>query len=292
MKISINENYFRGGANGFWRGQLEALRLIREGGFDTVDIGMHSMGKAEDETDHSTWIQQRREFCDKIGLTVNQAHAPFCEGRPIFDGFIERVIQCVEDCSVLGAKCLVVHGDTWFKRDYEQWDYNEVVSTVYDVYAPIVERAEKLGIKIAFETLFEWIGNDNHRVRLCSYVEEIDDLIGKFNTDTVGVCWDFGHAFMAYGDKQFEAMKRLNGKVIATHVHDNTRRYDNHNIPYQGNINWDEALKTLTEIGYNGDLTFEMNYGALPPSLTIDYIKYLHSVGTYMATVFETYRNK
>ena len=287
MRISVNENYFRGGPNGFWRGQLEAIRLLKDNGFDTVDIGMHSMEKAEDENDHNSWINQRREFCDKMGVTVNQAHAPFCEGRPISDLFVSRLIQCVDDCSVLGAKCLVVHGDTWFKSDYTQWNYNEVVDTVYNVYAPVVERAEKLGVKIAFETLFEWLGNNEHRVRLCSYVEEIDDLIAKFKTDSVGVCWDFGHAYMAYGDDQFKAMKRLRSQIIATHVHDNTRRYDNHNIPYQGYINWDEGLKTLAEIGYNGDLTFELNYGALPPTIAPDYIKYLHSVGKYMKSIYE-----
>ena len=64
MKISINENYFWGGSNGYWRGQLEALRLVRNGGFDTVDFSMHSMEKADDELDHDTWIHQRRDFCD------------------------------------------------------------------------------------------------------------------------------------------------------------------------------------------------------------------------------------
>jgi sugar phosphate isomerase/epimerase len=250
------------------------------------------MEKAEDEDNHDVWINQRREFCEKIGLKVNQAHAPFCEGRPVFDNFADRVVQCVDDCAILGAKCLVVHGDTWFKKDYIQWDYGEVVNTVYEVYAPVVDRAEKLGVKIAFETLFEWIGNDDHRVRLCSKIEEIDDLASKFSSNAVGVCWDFGHAFMAYGADQFAAMKRLKTPIIATHVHDNTRRHDNHNIPYQGYINWEEGLKTLADKGYRGDLTFEMNYGALPPELILDYGKYLCSVGKYMASQFEFYSAK
>lgn len=292
MRISINENYFRGAPGGLERGQFGALEAVKAGGFDTVDISMQDMQRAADDHDHEAWINKRRDFCEKIGLSVNQAHAPFVEGRRAPDIFHERLLECVRDCAVLGADCLVVHGDTWFKESYDQWDYNEVLDTVYEVYAPAVELGEKLGVKIAMEMLFEWLGHDGHRVRLCSKVEELDDLIAKFASKNVGVCWDFGHASMAYGQDQFKAMARLKSPIIATHVHDNTRRYDNHNLPYQGYINWAEGLKTLAEKDYRGDLTFEINYGCLPDPLAVEFIKYAHSIGEHLAGQFELFRKE
>lgn len=291
MRISINESYFRGRPNLPMRPRTESLKIIRDGGFDTIDFSMHSMTRAEDDTDHEKWIHGYRDYCEQIGLRVNQAHAPFFEGRPMPDGFIDRLLECVDDCAVLGADCLVVHGDTWYARDYAQWDYDKVVEAVYEVYAPVVERAEKLGVKIAMETLFEWIGNDSHRVRLCSYVEEVDDIVGRFGCDTVGVCWDFGHTYMAYGNDICAAMERMKSRIIATHTHDNTRHRDNHNLPYMGYINWDHALNSLAKTGYSGDLTFEINYGCLPDELAAPYAKYAHRLGEYMADRFQSFKS-
>lgn len=291
MRISINESYFRGRPNLPMRPRTESLRIIREGGFDTIDFSMHSMTHAEDDTDHEKWIHGYRDYCDKIGLSVNQAHAPFFEGRLMPEGFQDRLLECVDDCAVLGADCLVVHADTWYKKNYAQWDYDEVIDTIYDVYAPVVERAEKHGVKIAMETLFEWIGNDDHRVRFCSYVEEVDAIVSRFKCDSVGVCWDFGHTHMAYGNDICDAMGRLKSKIIATHTHDNNRRYDNHNLPFMGHINWDHVLNALANKGYSGDLTFEVNYGCLPDAFAVDFARYAHTLGEYMVSRFLEYKN-
>ena len=291
MRISINESYFRGRPNLPMRPRTESLKLIRDGGFDTIDFSMHSMERADDDTNHEKWIHGYRDYCEKIGLSVNQAHAPFFEGRPMPDGFIKRLLECVDDCAVLGADCLEVHADTWYEKDYVQWDYQKVLNTIYDVYAPVVERAEKRGVKIAMETLFEWIGNDNHRVRVCSYVEEVDAIVGRFGCDTVGVCLDFGHAYMAYGNDISNAIERLNSKIIATHTHDNTRHRDNHNLPYMGYINWDHVLLSLAKKGYEGDLTFEVNYGCLPDALALDFAKYAHTIGEHMVSRFSEFKN-
>ena len=292
MRISINENYVRCRPN-IKRDQLESLKLIRDGGFDTIDFGLFNIKKRSDEgDDHEAWIKGRREYCDSLGLKVNQTHAPFYEGRPMPEGYQTRLLQCVKDTAILGADCLVVHADTWYEEKYNQWDYDAVVDHVYEVFAPVVELATKLGVKIAMETLHEWLGNVYHRVRLCSFVEELNDIVGRFNCNTVGICWDFGHAAIVYKEDQFDAMKRLKYPIIATHIHDNIFKYDNHNLPFQGSINWDEAMKTLAELGYEGDITLELGYGAIPDALVLDFIRYSHKTGIYLADIFKSYQKE
>ena len=114
--------------------------------------------------------------------------------------------------------------------------------------------------------------------------------MGKFNCDTVGVCWDFGHANMAYGKQQFQAMRKMKSKLIATHVHDNIGKYDNHNLPYMGNINWAEGLKTMADLGYEGDLTLEVGYGGFSDDLVKDFVKYAHRTAEYMVEQFESFK--
>jgi sugar phosphate isomerase/epimerase len=290
MRISINEDYLRRTVEGPRRTPMQTIQLVKNGGFDTVDFGMFNLKTVCQGQEHQKWVREHREFCDKLGVKVNQSHVPFFEGRPMPEGYVERLLQCVEDSAVLGADCVVVHGDTWYEPDYIQWDYDKVLNHIYEVFAPAVDRAAKLGIKIAFETLFEWQGSLYHRMRFSSFVEELDDLVGKFHCDTVGVCWDFGHAAMAYKNDQCKAMERLKSKIIATHTHDNIAKYDNHNLPYQGSINWEECMKTLAQKGYEGDLTLELGYGAIPEPLLPEFIRYAHKVGEHLVSRFDYYK--
>jgi len=291
MRISINENYltYRPKER---RTQAEALKLIRDVGFDTVDFGLFTLGKHPDESgDHTAWIASRRDYCDQLGLKINQTHAPFYEGCPMPEGYRERLLQCVKDTAALGAECMVVHADTWYEKSYNQWNYEAVLGAVYEVYAPAVELATRLGVKIAMETLHEWLGNVYHRVRLCTFVEELNDIVGKFNCDTVGVCWDFGHAGLVYKNDQAEAMKRLKYPILATHIHDNTFKRDSHNLPFQGSIDWYKAMRALAEVGYAGDLTLELNHGAIPDELAPDFLDYTYKTAKHLADVFASYKN-
>lgn len=288
MRISINEDYFRNTPSRRLS-QKESLSLIKKGGFDTVDFGMFPYVLKTSEKERIAYMNEHREHCESLGISVNQAHAPFFEGKPMPENYVNRLLECVDDCKTLGAEVLVVHADTWYCENYVQWNIEDVTDTVYEVYAPVVERAERLGIKIAMETLFEYLGSPGHRTRLCSFTEELDAIIKRMGSDSVGACWDFGHTAMAYKGEQFDAMRRLESKIISTHVHDNIYKYDSHNLPYQGNICWDEGMRTMAELGYEGDLTLEVGYGALPAELSVKFLEYSHLVAEHLVNIFNTY---
>lgn len=295
MRISINEDCMTYKLKSPRRPQTESLRFLKEAGFDTADFGMFEYTPEMNlalRSDYVSAAGKMRDYCDKLGVRINQSHVPFFENRPIPEGYQDILKRCVETSAILGADCVVVHADTWYEPDYVQWDYDKVLNSIYEVFAPVVDVAAKCGIKLAMETLFEWCGTPEHRVRFCSYIEELDAIAGRFSTDTVGVCWDFGHGRMAYGEKQFEMMKKLDRKIIATHVHDNTGKLDAHTLPYIGNTDWFEGLKTLAEVGYEGDLTFELGYLSIPDELAVDFLKYAHKTGEHMAAQFEAYKKK
>jgi sugar phosphate isomerase/epimerase len=54
---------------------------------------------------------------------------------------------------------------------------------------------------------------------------------------------------------------------VATHVHDNHGRHDDHLMPFDGSIDWDSALLALRKVGYDGRLTFELAGAADPPGV-------------------------
>jgi sugar phosphate isomerase/epimerase len=113
--------------------------------------------------------------------------------------------------------------------------------------------AEPLGVRIAVEV----IPNELSRARsLVHFVEEDLDGLG------VGICLDFGHAHID-GDV-VEAVETVSEHVIATHMHDNGGRADDHLMPMEGTIDWAGALTAVQKIGYDGPLVFEV--GAHGPS--------------------------
>jgi len=107
--------------------------------------------------------------------------------------------------------------------------------------------AEPLGVRVAVEV----IPNELSRASsLAHFVEEVIDVTG------VGICLDFGHAHMD-GDV-VEAVETVSEYLIATHVHDNRGRTDDHLVPFEGSIDWPAVLTAVQKVGYDGTLMLEV----------------------------------
>ena len=116
----------------------------------------------------------------------------------------------------------------------------------------IVKAADPLGVRVAVEV----IPNELSRAGSLTHLVEAD-LDGG-----VGICLDFGHAHLD-GDV-VEAVETVSEHVVATHLHDNRGRSDDHLMPMEGTIDWAGALTAVQKIGYEGPLMFEV--GARGPA--------------------------
>jgi sugar phosphate isomerase/epimerase len=105
--------------------------------------------------------------------------------------------------------------------------------------------AEPLGVRIAVEVI------PNELSRACSIVHFVED-----DLDGVGICLDFGHAHLD-GDV-IDAVETVSEHLIATHVHDNRGRHDDHLLPFDGTIDWAGTLLAVQKIGYDGPFIFEV----------------------------------
>ena len=279
MKISVNDEYFRIRPDGTRRDQKENIKMLAEAGFEAIDFGLGALRK---ETGIATWHDYRekaaamKEFCDNVGIAVGQTHAPFYEGVPMPEGFAETLPKVVETSAILGAECVVVHADTWYEGPTAEFDFDRALNAVYEVYAPAVEVAERVGVKIAMETLFSW--NPKWH-RFCSKREELDAIVSKFGTDAVGICFDTGHWNVSYcGDGMYNEIKHLKNKIIATHIHDNKAKTDDHMLPFTGITNWDRFCSTMKQIGYDGNINLELGYAAYPDELVFDAMVFAHRI--------------
>lgn len=111
----------------------------------------------------------------------------------------------------------------------------------------ICRAAEAAGVRLALEVIPNEISTPASLVAM---------LERDFESSSVGICLDFGHAFLM-GDVP-DAIETAAEHLITTHVHDNKRREDDHLVPYLGAIDWSAALMSMQKIGYEGTYLMEV----------------------------------
>ncbi|MBR5307719.1 MAG: sugar phosphate isomerase/epimerase [Clostridia bacterium] len=286
MLLSINNSYFFKKCDGTQRTLEETLKLTHDFGFDACDIALCTTDVAHNPILRENYLDEAkklREYADSIGLLIDQSHARFDYYAITREQYMSDMLKTVEVSAVLGVKNIVIHADTYYEKRGIQ-DANEVCNLIYDTHAPMVELAKKKGVNIACENLF-----DDHRIqhnlhcRFCSRFDELMMIVDRFNSDNVGVCWDFGHGRCGLGeDFMPEYLERVGKKLIATHVHDNVYHQDIHSLPYLGGTDWTEICEIIKRIGYKGAWTLELVYGCIPDELLYDFGTLFAKTGRYM----------
>ena len=82
------------------------------------------------------------------------------------------------------------------------------------------------------------------------------------NDDYFQACVDVGHANMfSYVDKDItpgNMVRTLGEHVKCFHIHDNDGFKDLHETPFTMSLDWDDLVKAINEINYQGDLDIEI----------------------------------
>jgi sugar phosphate isomerase/epimerase len=86
--------------------------------------------------------------------------------------------------------------------------------------------------------------------------EYLDYIFGRIQSERLGFCYDSGHA-NCYSPDQ-DLLARYGAKLMALHLHDNDGTGDRHQIPGEGNIDWQQVKAGLRRIGYEGAIALEV----------------------------------
>lgn len=272
MKYGINVKYLAKNTS-----FAEAVSAVKNAGFEVLDYTPDL--KSDD------WEKKMNCDFEEIsahGLTVHQTHAPF-NRYGSWDGIFTDCLGRALDATIaLGAKYMVVHGDEF---DFENLEYTpkNALEYNYRLYFPYVEKAAANGVKIAFENVFEDIPN---KPRFCSKADDLKALIEKFDTDAVCCCFDTGHAGVSFKSKLPQKILLLGEHIECTHIHDCGHAQDLHLPPFFGDIDWDACMKAFAQIGYKGNFTYEMVYGAIPQNMVCDFAGYLKKTADTLIAKF------
>ena len=272
MNISIAPFEFQNAGIGeVRRTPRECIELVRDAGFRHLDA---ALPQGENPEEFAAFLRQQ-------GMQVIQSHIPFYRPREVdYEEAAKANLQCIKDAHAIGSQIAVVHGEEF---DYKAARYTRerAMEFNYRFFEPLVDYAAQNGMRVAFESVFQET-DSRLQPRLCSYVEDLCELVERYHTDTVGICWDVGHAKLQYRTGYLEALQTAGKRVICTHMHDNFYDRDLHLFPFFGDMNWQGVMHTLRQIGYAGDFSLEVAYSRIPKALAPEYLSLLYKSVDYL----------
>lgn len=278
-------------------GERKAIEIFAQAGFDALDYTFTpwmERGEMPWNTDrYKEYAKEVNQMMADNGLVFNQAHAPFIfhtSYLPDWDREIMPLqIRCFESCALLGIPHMVVHPIhhlPYTRNKAEIWELNK---TYYNKLQPY---AKEFGVKVSLENMFGLDERNNRYVTDMfadpnEYVKFYDELE---NTEDFICLVDTGHSYIV-GEDAADTIRVLGSRVKGTHINDNSFIGDDHLIPFDGRIDWDDVMKALADIHYDGDITFEALhlYEGFAEDFYLTRARYLHDVGRYLISRFNKF---
>ena len=242
---------------------IDAIDYPVDGGTPTLEALKKASVYSLSEDEVLAKFRAIREIADRHNVIVGQTHAIFGAFEPSdTDEFVDITIKDILATHVLGARHTVVHpiimpGRVCNERKDENFEYN------LKFYRKLIPALEKWNVKCAIENLF-CRGEDGliHSSE-CSDPQEILDYISELGSDNFCACADTGHFRLSGKDTGItvgDSMRRLGDALEVLHVQENDGIDDLHVVPFtlRNVMDWEDIISALREIGYNGNMNFEI----------------------------------
>jgi sugar phosphate isomerase/epimerase len=270
---------------------IESIKRCKAAGFNALDFNMCAMIHNKTELNGDDWLKQAdliREEAEKLGVVFSQSHPPYRPGmqgtfstKEEEDFFAEITRRSIIVSSILGVKWAVMHPVT--ECENIEYDLDANLAHNHRIFDEFVELALKENVGIAFENM----ADRDLRRRFGTTTSELIALTNSYKDKNIGVCWDTGHGNRVYQDP-VRPIRELGSRIKALHVNDNHGNTDEHLLPFEGNLKWEEIMKVLKEVGYEGDLVYEIRLNNnMPDALKDISAQYAAEVGRYLLSLCE-----
>ena len=200
------------------------------------------------------------EWLDDTRLTLHSMHAPIARDylkgswkdgltlaasdEALRKAAVEETLATLDVSAAVRYSTLVLHGGVPEPYGGPADNHLESLVRSLEELAPV---AQRYGVRLAIEVIPNALSTPSALV----------DLIeSDIDAAELGICMDVGHARLM-GDV-VDAIETCSGHLIATHLHDNRGRHDDHLVPGKGVIDWEATLLALQKVGYDNVWMLEL----------------------------------
>lgn len=208
------------------------IKLVKKYKFDGIFL------MCDDQFDENVKLAR------KFNLFIETAHLPYrnlCNNiwldSKLGDEFTESIINWIRRLSKVNIKIAVMHPQATKNPP--------AMSTIgIERLKKIVKVCEEVDVYLALENIHNW-----------TYVLKPLDII---HSNHLGICLDFGHA-NAFTKNIYDInFSKITPRVFCAHMHDNFGKFDEHLVPFDGNIDFKYMLRELKNNGFKGNITLEL----------------------------------
>ena len=258
MKISANYWIFEGGLDGTLP-IADAMKQASQLGFDGIELCIASQGVLNQKTTQA----ECETFCEeaqKNGLEISGVASgeswglsPTSNDPEVRQSIIDFTKKALQITKWLGTDAyLFVPGavDVFFLPDGEVVPYDVCYQRAMDSIFQIAPTAEKLGVSIAVENVWN---------KFLLSPLEMRSFIDQFHSRNVGAYFDVGNVLLTGYPEQW--IRILGSRIKRIHIKDFKRSIgtiDGFVDLLEGDVDFEAVKKALAEIGYDGFVTAEM----------------------------------
>lgn len=280
LPISIWTNYFDEFV------PEERIKMIKSCGFDFAELSTEEGDTLLSRGNIKKTAKEFRTFIDGEGVTVLQGHLKlFCNiCQPNNQPVLDELKKWIELYSSIGIKNMVLHcGYVDNKTDEELMPVR--VAALKQLLAEI----ENGPSSICLENL----------IVTATTSQSLINIINEVKSKNLAICLDTGHLNIQNGiESQYDFIKNAGSHLKALHITDNEGLFDQHLLPYSigkddspdkhcHRINFEEVMKGLSEINYNGYFNFEIpGESVCPTPVKIAKLKYAKTMAEYLLSLY------
>ena len=218
------------------------------------------------------------KFAEQYGVDFPQGHlwlsCDLAEGSK--DEKIGILKRWLDLYMALEIKAAVLHPGGWKKMKSGEWNLEQSIMTNGQMLRILTEHIKGSDLYICLENIPPFVPE----------IEDVKAIIDEAGCNNIGICLDTGHLHLSSGDQI--GFIRAAGKYLrALHIQDNLgkkRGEDDHIAPYGlGTIEWNNVIKGLKEINYEGLFALEISgERKCPMPVKISKLGYLKFMADYM----------
>lgn len=237
----------------------QGMHVMKAHGYDGIDYqGFGSIQNSPlykmSDGELERYLTDVKDCASANGLEIHQLHGAWphvdditAEGRA---KTVEYFKMNIRGAKMLGCPRVVIHPlmpNLYLGKPADEQEDFEINGLVLETLAPV---ARENGVTVCFENM-PFIG-----ATVFSRVKQVKKLLTMINDEYIKACLDTGHFNSEKGDL-YEAICLLGEHLSTMHVHDDRYGQDRHLIPFQGELNWDDFIRGLRDISYQGVISLE-----------------------------------
>ncbi|MEE8571415.1 MAG: sugar phosphate isomerase/epimerase family protein [Candidatus Bathyarchaeia archaeon] len=238
----------------------EAIKRIHGAGIQFVELWGNTPAHLDPITHPRERASEVADTLKALDMTAVSLHAPF-SGLNISSAnedvrmvSVASAMRSVEFCREMACPQLVIHlsASPGVKN---KTVLDETRKFTVETLDEITDYASKNGVEILLENM---IIHPNH-LRIGSKVQELLDLVSRFQGRRVEICIDTGHSLLNKQNPS-EDIRQAGKHLKSLHINDNDGIKDSHLAPGRGLIDWPAVYSALKDVEYTGVFLFEL-YG-------------------------------